>query len=147
MAVVEAFMEILRMPISWAMVIGILQVLGPVWIPFALGVVVGWIWKPRWATLGNCIFDFSAPSSPSALFRGLGLAQDLGSCKDEAAIIRLDDGVQKEQEANSTVRDAVCRLNLCFEFEICLINFFFSVGFDSVYVIEYLCLLLLLLYE
>ncbi|KAI3735470.1 hypothetical protein L6452_14969 [Arctium lappa] len=35
--------------------------LGPVGIAFLLGIMVGWAWKPRGATLANCIFDSSAP--------------------------------------------------------------------------------------
>nr|GMD55071.1 phosphatidylcholine transfer protein-like isoform X3 [Ipomoea batatas] len=42
------------------------EILGPVWVAFFLGVIIGWTWKPKWASLGNCKFDFSAPSSPTA---------------------------------------------------------------------------------
>ncbi|XP_019195109.1 PREDICTED: uncharacterized protein LOC109188912 isoform X2 [Ipomoea nil] len=41
------------------------EILGPVWVAFFLGVIIGWAWKPKWARLGNCKFDFSAPSSPT----------------------------------------------------------------------------------
>ncbi|KAG6429435.1 hypothetical protein SASPL_107486 [Salvia splendens] len=100
-----AVVEFLGMPVSWAMVIGIIQYLGPVWFAFFLGIIVGWVWKPRWATLGNCKFDFSSPPSPSALFKGLVSAQSLDSCKDGTASCSLD----KEQMAMTPMIDtAVC---------------------------------------
>lgn len=54
MVVVEGFMEIYGVPIVTL-------------IGFFLGVMVGWSWKPRWASLGICKFQLSAPSSPYAL--------------------------------------------------------------------------------
>ncbi|XP_057774133.1 uncharacterized protein LOC130993317 [Salvia miltiorrhiza] len=105
MAVVEAF---LGMPMSWAMMIGIIQYLGPAWFAFVLGVMVGWVWKPKWATLGNCKFDFPSPSSPSALLRGLISPQSLDSGKDGTASCSLDDGFRKEQMAIPTIDTAIC---------------------------------------
>ncbi|XP_071929286.1 uncharacterized protein [Coffea arabica] len=64
MAVADAFLEILTRPTMGGMVVGVIMLLGPVWVAFLLGVMLGWAWKPRWASLGNCKFDFSAPSSP-----------------------------------------------------------------------------------
>jgi hypothetical protein len=45
----------------------------PMWVAFVIGVVVGWTWKPKWATVGrdklSCFvskaFDLSSFSSPS----------------------------------------------------------------------------------
>ncbi|OIT05105.1 hypothetical protein A4A49_37765 [Nicotiana attenuata] len=67
MVLVEAFMEILERPTIGAVFVEIMTFLGPVWIAFLLGITVGWIWKPKWASWKNCKFDFSAPSSPTAL--------------------------------------------------------------------------------
>lgn len=125
MAVVEALLEILRMPTSWAM----MQFLGPVWIAFFLGVMVGWAWKPKWATLGNCKFDFYAPSSPSTFFQGFGSAQSSDSCDDGTASCSLDDGLRKEQKAKPLIDSDTCRLILCLIFEkdyrfVCLIDFY-----------------------
>lgn len=64
MEVADAFLEILRRPTIAGMIVGMVMLLGPVWIAFLLGIMIGWVWKPRWASLGNCKFDFSAPSSP-----------------------------------------------------------------------------------
>ncbi|KAL3521712.1 hypothetical protein ACH5RR_019861 [Cinchona calisaya] len=66
MAVADAFLEILRRPTIGEMVVGMIMLLVPVWVAFLVGIMVGWAWKPRWANLGNCKFDFSAPSSPSS---------------------------------------------------------------------------------
>ncbi|XP_060203990.1 uncharacterized protein LOC132632165 [Lycium barbarum] len=60
-------MEILERPTIGAVFVEIMTFLGPVWIAFLLGIIVGWIWKPKWASWKNCKFEFSAPSSPTAL--------------------------------------------------------------------------------
>lgn len=47
--------------------------LGPLWTAFLVGIVIGWAWKPKWATFGQenlgCTvskaLDLSMPSSPS----------------------------------------------------------------------------------
>ena len=67
MVLVEAFTEILERPTIGAVFVEIMMFLGPVWIAFLLGITVGWIWKPKWASWKNCKFDFSAPSSPTVL--------------------------------------------------------------------------------
>ncbi|XP_031117320.1 uncharacterized protein LOC116020893 [Ipomoea triloba] len=63
MVLVEAFWEILERP---TIDVEMMMFLGPVWVAFFLGIIIGWTWKPKWASLGNCKFDFSAPSSPMA---------------------------------------------------------------------------------
>ncbi|GFP93700.1 star-related lipid transfer protein 7 mitochondrial [Phtheirospermum japonicum] len=106
MALVEAFMEILKSPSIWAMILGLIKFLGPVWIAFLVGVMVGWAWKPRWASLGNCKFDFSAPSSPSASIsisisaaraeKSFGSIRNSDYCKIRAASLNsplLDNGL------------------------------------------------------
>ncbi|CAA0817105.1 Polyketide cyclase/dehydrase and lipid transport superfamily protein [Striga hermonthica] len=98
MALVEAFLEILERPTIWSMVLGLIQILGPVWIAFFLGVVVGWAWKPRWSSLGNCKFESSAPPSPSASIsanahKSLDLSRD-GSASFDSSV--LDNGLGSE---------------------------------------------------
>lgn len=114
MSFVEAFLEILERPTVWAMVIGMIQFLGPVWIAFLFGLMVGWAWKPRWASLGNCKFDFSAPSSPSTVVpvNGFVSTQSLDSCNVRAASsgsCMLDNGLKKMQRLLPAVDDVVCR--------------------------------------
>ncbi|CAA3009981.1 stAR-related lipid transfer 7, mitochondrial-like isoform X1 [Olea europaea subsp. europaea] len=81
MTLVEAFLDIFERPTLGAIIIGMTQFLGPVWIAFFLGIMVGWVWKPGWANLGKHKFDFSAPSSLSSLItspvQGLGSTQIL----------------------------------------------------------------------
>lgn len=67
MALVEEFLDIFGRSTIGAIFVEMVCCLGPVWIAFFVGIVVGWTWKPKWATLGNCKFDFSMPSSPTAL--------------------------------------------------------------------------------
>lgn len=116
MALVEAFLEILERPTIWAMILGMIQLLGPVWIAFLVGVTVGWAWKPRRAILGNCKFEFSAPPSPSShipspvkgfvstsksVGSGKVKIQSFGSCL-------LNNGLEKVQSALPPVEPAVC---------------------------------------
>lgn len=104
MAFAEAFLEIL----------GMIQLLGPVWVAFLLGIMVGWAWKPRWATLGNCKFDFSAPSSPSSALipPPINSTSSSDSCKvgtaSDASSV-MDNGLEKEQKAIPSIDKAVCR--------------------------------------
>ncbi|KAK3042841.1 hypothetical protein RJ639_001114 [Escallonia herrerae] len=86
MAFVEAFLEIFGRPTMGAIALEMMIFLGPVWIAFFLGIMVGWAWKPRWASFGICKFDGSAPSSPPALIpspvkMGFGSTQSFDSIK------------------------------------------------------------------
>ncbi|KAK6129375.1 hypothetical protein DH2020_036891 [Rehmannia glutinosa] len=69
--------------------------------------MVGWAWKPRWASLGNCKFEFSTPSSPSSL----ASTQNLNSSKIRTASFNssvLDNGLGKDRKALPAIDDAVC---------------------------------------
>lgn len=62
----EVLLEILRRPTIGDVVVELVLFLGPVWIAVLVGLVVGWVWKPRWATLGIEKSDLGAlPSSES----------------------------------------------------------------------------------
>ncbi|CAK9158241.1 unnamed protein product [Ilex paraguariensis] len=67
MALIDAFFEILKKPTFGEVLLELMMFMGPVLIAVLLGIMVGWAWKPRWASLGNCKFDCSTPSAPSAL--------------------------------------------------------------------------------
>jgi hypothetical protein len=41
--------------------------LSPMWLVFFLGVIVGWLWKPKWATSLVNSFDFASQSLGSPL--------------------------------------------------------------------------------
>ncbi|GAA0150266.1 hypothetical protein LIER_09244 [Lithospermum erythrorhizon] len=77
MTFVEVFMEILNKPNIGDVVTEMFLLLGPVWIAFLLGLMLGWAWKPRWVSLGNSKFDISAPPSPSAFTSIKDLAANL----------------------------------------------------------------------
>ncbi|GAA0164391.1 hypothetical protein LIER_20042 [Lithospermum erythrorhizon] len=82
MAFVEEFLEILKKPTIGDVFAEMFMFLGPVWFAFLLGIILGWAWKPRWASLGNCKFDISAPPSPSAFISS--------SMKDFASVLRME---------------------------------------------------------
>lgn len=89
MVLVEAFWEILERPTIGAVVVEMMMFLGPVWVALFLGVIIGWTWKPKWASLDNCKFDFSAPSSPTAFVpspaKALDSTQGFVSSNDKTA--------------------------------------------------------------
>uniref|UniRef100_A0A5B7BKA2 START domain-containing protein n=1 Tax=Davidia involucrata TaxID=16924 RepID=A0A5B7BKA2_DAVIN len=101
MALVGAFLEILQRPTIGGVITEMMVFLGPVWIAFLVGVMVGWAWKPRWASLGNNTkLNCSAPSSPTASIlsplKGMRLnsfkvrTPSFGSCI-------MDNGADKER--------------------------------------------------
>ncbi|KAL3846070.1 hypothetical protein ACJIZ3_003473 [Penstemon smallii] len=112
MASVEAILENIGRPTIGAMILGMMKILGPVGIAFFLGVILGWVWKPRWASLRNCKFDFSAPSSPSAasipslvkthiLDSNNIKIPSFGSCD-------LGNGLEKKEVVLPAIDDSVC---------------------------------------
>ncbi|PNS99681.1 hypothetical protein POPTR_015G005000v4 [Populus trichocarpa] len=73
MALIEALYEVLENPSSMLGVCTeMVGLLGPLWVAFLIGLVLGWSWKPKWVTresdkLTCCvskILDSSLPSSP-----------------------------------------------------------------------------------
>ncbi|KAG6746565.1 hypothetical protein POTOM_048917 [Populus tomentosa] len=73
MALIEALYEVLDNPSSILGVFTeIMGLLGPLWVAFLIGLMLGWSWKPKWVTresdkLTCCvskILDSSLPSSP-----------------------------------------------------------------------------------
>lgn len=73
MALIEASCDVLERPTMVGVWTGVMVFLGPIWVAFVIGVLVGWAWKPKWATMGrenlSCsilnAFDFLSRSSPS----------------------------------------------------------------------------------
>ncbi|TKY74018.1 StAR-related lipid transfer protein 7 [Spatholobus suberectus] len=74
MALPQSFYDMLENPA----ILGLCTVIGmffsPLWVAFFVGVIVGWLWKPKWARLGKekltislakCL-DFASPSSASS---------------------------------------------------------------------------------
>ncbi|KAJ6867952.1 hypothetical protein NC651_033098 [Populus alba x Populus x berolinensis] len=77
LALIEALYEVLENPYSMLGVCTeMVGLLGPLWVAFLIGLVLGWSWKPKWVTresdkLTCCvskILDSSLPSSPCSVF-------------------------------------------------------------------------------
>lgn len=104
MGLVDAFLEILSKPAIGDFMVGIFVFMGPVWIAFLFGLMVGWAWKPTWATSLVSKFRFLSPAlvSPS-----MDLASTQTKSFDSSV---MDVGSKKEQlnklkfKENSTLR-------------------------------------------
>lgn len=53
MSLVQPFYDILENPTILGVCTGMVLFFGPIWVAFFVGVVVGWAWKPTWASLGR----------------------------------------------------------------------------------------------
>ncbi|KAK4273835.1 hypothetical protein QN277_017154 [Acacia crassicarpa] len=53
MSLVQHFYAILENPSISGICTGMIMFLSPIWVAFFVGVVVGWVWKPKWASLGR----------------------------------------------------------------------------------------------
>lgn len=74
MAVVEAFQRVLERPTMVGVCTEMVMLLGPIWIAFVVGVLVGWAWKPKWANLGeNNNLDWFSSTSSKSLEKKLSL--------------------------------------------------------------------------
>lgn len=74
MALVAALLEILEKPSFGEVLLELVMFMGPIWIAVVVGVLVGWVWKPKWAKLGPDSFDsrdVSASSSSGMLLQNL----------------------------------------------------------------------------
>ncbi|KAI3843580.1 hypothetical protein MKX03_022405 [Papaver bracteatum] len=65
MALVSALFEVLKGPTIGNVFTELLLFLGPLWIAVLVGVVVGWAWKPKWATLGKDKLDYTMSKASS----------------------------------------------------------------------------------
>lgn len=79
MGLIEGFWGILERPtsIGGGLMIDIMLFITPIWTAFLVGLVIGWLWRPRWwesldknkfDSFISKILDFSAPSSTSIGF-------------------------------------------------------------------------------
>ncbi|KAL3613747.1 hypothetical protein CASFOL_041821 [Castilleja foliolosa] len=55
MALISAFIEILRRPETGDVMYELMKFMAPIWVAVLVGILVGWAWKPKWAKL---IVDF-----------------------------------------------------------------------------------------
>jgi hypothetical protein len=80
-----------------------------VWVAFFLGVIVGWAWKPRWATLGSDDkFKFSSPSTVvSSPIKVLG-SNSLNLWNPSYGSCAIEEGAEKEQVSVPVAKDINC---------------------------------------
>ncbi|KAF1865084.1 hypothetical protein Lal_00004458 [Lupinus albus] len=73
MALPNPFHDMLENPTILGVFSGITMFLGHIWLAFFIGLIVGWLWKPKWACVGKekltsslaKSLDFCSPSSSS----------------------------------------------------------------------------------
>ncbi|KAL2339547.1 hypothetical protein Fmac_007487 [Flemingia macrophylla] len=74
MALSQSFYDMLENPAILGLCTAIGMYFSPLWVAFFVGVIVGWLWKPKWASLGKeklttslaKSLDFASPSSASS---------------------------------------------------------------------------------
>lgn len=67
MALLSALLEILRRPTMLDVLSELMLFITPLWLAIIVGLLVGWVWKPKWAkNLTNCSMSKNAsPASPT----------------------------------------------------------------------------------
>ncbi|OIW21657.1 hypothetical protein TanjilG_07183 [Lupinus angustifolius] len=71
MVLSSPLLDMFENPTMFGVFSGLVLFLGPMWLAFFFGLVVGWLWKPKWASTGKekltsslaKSFDFPLPSS------------------------------------------------------------------------------------
>ncbi|KAF7816626.1 StAR-related lipid transfer protein 7, mitochondrial [Senna tora] len=53
MSLIQSIYDIWENPTILGVCTGMVLFFGPIWVAFLVGVVVGWAWKPKWASLGR----------------------------------------------------------------------------------------------
>lgn len=124
MGLTEALYEIFERPTIGGVCTEMMVFLGPVWIAFFIGVVVGWLWKPKWANLERRKLDFpvsktlyspavpSPSQSISSPVKGFGLGSCLNSLKEQTTSCDgawvMDNKVDKEESSPLPIDNADC---------------------------------------
>lgn len=65
MGLVSIVLEILKGPSLGAVVSELAALMVPIWVALLLGVLVGWVWRPKWVHLAEAAFDSLKESSSS----------------------------------------------------------------------------------
>ncbi|XP_022856061.1 uncharacterized protein LOC111377232 [Olea europaea var. sylvestris] len=73
MALISAFLEIFQRPTIGDMTIELMVFMAPIWIAVFVGVLVGWAWKPKWASLKVDLIDCTAKEQESSSSSGSGM--------------------------------------------------------------------------
>nr|DAD36112.1 TPA_asm: hypothetical protein HUJ06_006752 [Nelumbo nucifera] len=109
MAVVSALFEILERPNIGDIFMELMGFFGPLWIAVLVGIVVGWSWKPKWASLGRDKLDSSISNPPSLLPSSSSpRLSSLKATNPSCNSLIPDDGLEKETFSSPPTTDSVC---------------------------------------
>ncbi|EPS63012.1 hypothetical protein M569_11775, partial [Genlisea aurea] len=104
--IISEVMEILGRPTILAILIWMMEFLLPLWIAFLVGLLAGWVWRPR---SFNCGFRISVPCLSYGLVnhrsKGSDSAQSLDSDEALAAAAERLDASETEKEIGSLLTD------------------------------------------
>ncbi|KAJ4950913.1 hypothetical protein NE237_027745 [Protea cynaroides] len=67
MALISTLCDILQRPTTGNVFMELVMFLGPLWIAVLVGIVIGWSWRPKWATSGRNKLDCSVLNPTSLL--------------------------------------------------------------------------------
>ncbi|XP_051149126.1 uncharacterized protein LOC127263885 [Andrographis paniculata] len=109
MALVSAFLEVLNRPTVGDVMLGLMAFMAPLWMAVVVGVLIGWVWKPRWAKLNVDFLDCSmikgeSSKSMAMLSQVAASFPNLSSLKLQvpSCISRVSDlGAEMEKESSS----------------------------------------------
>lgn len=119
MALPQPFYDMMENPTILGVCTGMAMFLGPIWLAFFVGIIVGWLWKPKWASLGkekltNSLaksLDFCSPSSSSpskavlSPMKGCSSSPCLNSIKMQSPnpeTLVLNKGMDKKASSSSS---------------------------------------------
>ncbi|KAL6543960.1 hypothetical protein OROGR_010457 [Orobanche gracilis] len=60
MALISAFLEICRRPTTGDVMFELMVFMAPIWVAVLVGILLGWVWKPKWAKLNIDLLDFTS---------------------------------------------------------------------------------------
>lgn len=118
MSFARTFYELLENSTVVGMFTEIFMFPGPIWLAFFIGIVVGWAWKPRWASFGGekiaCSLvkslDICIPSSPSKAvmsslksYASSPCLQALKLQSPNSETLVVDEGMVKKPPSSSSV--------------------------------------------
>lgn len=115
---VSVFLEILRKPTIGDVLSELMMFIAPLWVAVIVGVLVGWAWKPKWASLGReMLMDCSGskdstPAASESSSSGFGSISSLNLIKFQLPSCIpwiTDDGAQKDSFSLPPTIDSNCR--------------------------------------
>lgn len=87
MALIQAFYHVLERPTMLGVWAGMMLFLVPIWVAFAIGILVGWFWKPQWASKGTEKLSCSvSKASASSSYSSSSWTADYGKDKGQLSV-------------------------------------------------------------